>query len=48
MTLGEKLTAIELLIATDGERLTDGEVVDGIMAVLGKDTTRETLEIPFK
>ena len=36
MTCEEKLSAIQVAIDTDGEVLTDGEVVDAIIAILGE------------
>ena len=38
MTAKQKLTAIQLLIGTDGESLTDGEVLDGVINILDEET----------
>ena len=42
MTDAQKLTAIQMLIDTDGEALTDGEVLDGVISILGKEREIDT------
>ena len=45
MTAKDKLSAISTLVATDGSLMTDSEVVDGVLAILGEKTDSIKIEI---